>query len=94
LTINRTGDTLFYLNQGIYRMPVGAEALPAAPHVLQGNRNFYSLAVEPGSSTLLATDAGNYLQKGYVFRFNPDGTIIDSLAAGIIPAFIGFNENP
>lgn len=94
LTINRTGDTLFYLNQGIYRMPVGAEALPAAPHVLQGNRNFYSLAVDPGSSTLLATDAGNYLQKGYVFRFNPDGTIIDSLAAGIIPAFIGFNENP
>ena len=62
-----------------------------AAFALAGNRNFYSLAVDPQDNAVLATDAGNYLQKGYVYRYKPNGTIIDSLAAGIIPGFIGFN---
>ncbi|HQO50237.1 MAG TPA: DUF5074 domain-containing protein [Bacteroidales bacterium] len=93
LTINASSDTLYFINNNIYRMPVDATSLPEHAFVDRKNRNFYHLAVDPNTSEVLATDAGNYLQSGYVFRFKPDGTIIDSLAAGIIPGFIGFNRN-
>ena len=91
LTINAGGDTLYYLNQSIYSLPIEADELAEAAFALAGNRNFYSLAVDPQDNAVFATDAGNYLQKGYVYRYKPNGTIIDSLAAGIIPGFIGFN---
>lgn len=93
LVINVSLDTLYFINNNIYRMPVGASSLPEQAFIERKNRNYYHLAIDPYSSEVLATDAGNYLQKGYVFRFKPDGTIIDSLTAGIIPGFIGFNRN-
>jgi len=91
LCLNNSADTLFFLNNGIYRMPIDDNTIPDSPFIGSDGKNFYSLAIDPSSSEIVATDAGNYLQKGYVFRFRPDGTIIDSLATGIIPGFIGFN---
>lgn len=91
LCLNSNADTLFFLNNGVYRMDIEANSIPDFPFIDSDGRNFYSLAIDPNTSEIVATDAGNYLQKGYVFRFKPDGTIIDSIAAGIIPGFIGFN---
>lgn len=93
LSINASGDTLYFLNQGVWRMTVDATALPQNVFVASGQHNFYRLAVDPFSSQLLVTDAGNFQQKGYIFRYRPDGTQIDSLTAGVIPGFIGFNSN-
>lgn len=93
LTISPSGDTLFFLNSGIWRMPVDAAALPHVAFIPAGKRNFYRLSVDPHNSQIIATDAGNFQQKGFVFRFMPDGTQIDSLTAGVIPGFIGFNSN-
>ncbi|PKP54203.1 MAG: cell surface protein [Bacteroidetes bacterium HGW-Bacteroidetes-1] len=92
LTLNGTKDTLYYLNNGIFRMSIQDNDLPDTEFVEEGNRNYFALAIEPESSEVIVTDAGNYMQNGYVFRFRSDGIIIDSLKSGIIPGFIGFNK--
>lgn len=91
LIINGTADTLYFLNRDIYRMSVNAGALPEIPFILAENRNFFTIAVHPQRSIVLATDAINYVQNGYIFRFQPNGMLIDSIKVGIIPGFIGFN---
>lgn len=91
LCINAGGDTLYYLNNGVYRFQVDGESLPETPFIDMGERNFYSLAVEPRLSHILVTDAINYMQDGYVFRYRPNGMLIDSIRAGIIPGQIRFN---
>lgn len=91
LKINKGGDTLFFLNQGVFRMPVSSSALPEQPFIAQQHRNFYALFIEQATGRVHVTDAGNYMQSGYVFRYQPDGMLIDSLRAGVIPGFIGFN---
>jgi DNA-binding beta-propeller fold protein YncE len=91
LCINAGGDTLYFLSNGIYRLPIDNPELPQAPFIEMGLRNFYSLAVDPLLSHVLVTDAVNYLQDGYVFRYRPNGMLIDSIRAGIIPGQIRFN---
>lgn len=91
LCINGGGDTLYYLNNGVFRFHIDGKALPETPFIEMGERNFYSLAVEPHLSHILVTDAINFLQDGYVFRFRPNGMLIDSIRAGIIPGQIRFN---
>lgn len=91
LTVNQAKDTLFFLNNGVFKMSVNDDVLPKNAFIESGKRTFISLAVDPYRGDIIVTDAGNYVQKGLVFRFRPHGTIIDSVAAGIIPGFIAFN---
>ncbi len=90
LCINGTGDTLYFLNNGIYRMGIQDDQLPEVPFVKAGMHYFYTLAVDPTNSQMVATDAGNYVQNGWVYRFSASGAALDSVQAGIIPGFIGF----
>lgn len=91
LCINAGGDTLYFLNNGVYRFPINTQALPETPFIEMGQRNFYSMAVDPRLSHVLVTDAVNYMQDGYVFRYRSNGMLIDSIRAGIIPGQIRFN---
>lgn len=90
LSINGTGDTLYYLNNGIYRMGISESSLPSSAFIEGGMRYFYTIGIDPKSSQIVATDAGNYVQNGTVYRFSASGIMIDSVQAGIIPGFIGF----
>lgn len=91
LSINGSRDELFFINNGIFKMEVTDTELPLQPFIFEGQRNFFTLAIEPQTGEILVTDAGNYTQNGYVFRFRSDGMLIDSVRTGIIPGFIGFN---
>ncbi len=94
LTINGRKDTLYYINQDIWRMPVTASVLPDKPFVLAtdktGTKLFYSLGVNPRNSEVYAGDAIDHVQNGMVYRFLPDSTPIDTIRVGIIPGFFYF----
>lgn len=92
LSINHAADSLYYLNNGVFRMSIKDDRLPERPFIPLKHRNFYSLAIEPEDGQILVTDASNYMQDGFVFRFRHDGTLVDSLRAGIIPGQIRFNH--
>jgi YVTN family beta-propeller protein len=91
LCINGTGDTLFYLNQGVYRMPASGNALPGYPFISQDSRLFYTLGVDPRTSDILVSDAIDYQQRGAVFHYSSKGELKGTYNAGIIPGRFVFN---
>ena len=90
LTINNGGDSLFYLNNGVFVMPIATEQLPNTTLIPENDRLFYSLGVDPATSIIYVSDAIDYLQKGAVFRYKPDGASIDSFRVDIIPSEFTF----
>jgi len=90
LKINGSGDTLFYIDRGIRRMSISDTQLPAEPLVPEDTRLFYKIGINPVSSEIIATDAVDYQQNGYIIRYSPNGLRISSLQAGIIPGSVCF----
>lgn len=85
LDINGTKDTLYFLNKGVYLLPVTNNSLPAAPLIREEGKLFYGLGIDPLNGTIYVSDAVDYVQKGKVYRYKPDGILINSFLAGIIP---------
>lgn len=90
LTMNGTRDTLYFINRGVWRMPVEAETLPAAAFVPYGGTIYYGLGVDPRSSEVYVADAIDYVQPGVVYRFTPQGRPADTLRVGITPGAFCF----
>ncbi len=87
LTSNAAGDTLYYLDGGVRRMPVTSVSLPSEAFVPAGNRLFYKLMTAPGG-LIAVTDAIDYQQKGDLIIYNSRGELLDTEKAGIIPGFM------
>lgn len=91
LCANGNADTLYFLNQGIFRMAISDNNLPDTALIPENGHLFYTLCVHPGNSFIFATDAIDYQQRGLVLRYKPDGIFLDSHRAGIIPGRLVFN---
>lgn len=87
LITNESGDRLYYLAGGCYEVPITAESLPAAPIIPGDNHQWYALGWEPELGHILLGDAIDYQQKGLIYRYLPDGTLVDSSRVGLIPNF-------
>jgi hypothetical protein len=92
LRINSTEDTLFFLNNGIFRFPINSSALPTQPIVSANAGNFWGLGIQPGTGHVYASDAIDYLQKGQIQIYSSSGTYLHSFSAGIIPGDFYFHK--
>ena len=92
LTCNAAGDTLYYLDEGVRRMPATSVSLPAEAFVAAGNRLFYKLMIGPGG-LIAVTDAIDYQQRGDLLVYNSKGELLDTEQAGIIPGYMLFMKN-
>jgi len=95
LKINRTGDTLYYINGDVYRYAVlgfnSPELLIESPYEGSMFSGLYGLEVDPVSSEIYVADAIDFVQKGMVYRFTPEGIPIDTFQTGIAPGGFCFN---
>jgi hypothetical protein len=92
LAINAAGDTLYFLDEGVRRMPVTSSMLPAEAFIPDGERLFYKLAAGNGG-LIGVTDAIDYQQRGDFLLYDSDGELLDSEQAGIIPGFMFFMQD-
>ncbi len=93
LHINGSGDTLWFLNRHLWRMPIEGsvpEMFIESPYASGFNGGFYGLEVDPSNSELYISDAIDYVQRGRVYRYLPDGVPLDTLRTGISPAAFCF----
>ncbi|MDX2173706.1 MAG: hypothetical protein SFY56_11345 [Bacteroidota bacterium] len=84
LCFNKTKDTLYYLNDGVYRMSISSSSLPQTPIIAQGNKNFYGLGINPNDYTIYASDALDYIQKSNIYVYDINGNLKQNFKAGLI----------
>jgi len=70
LCINKTKDTLYYLNGGIFRMPVNSASIPSTAFIDKVNKTFYGLGINPNDYTIYASDALDYIQKSNIYVYD------------------------
>jgi len=102
LTINASGDTLFFINsswssgeddyKGIYKMSVNSGKLPGNSFIPADGKLFYGLGTDPANSDIYVSDAVDYIQRGNIYRYSSNGTILDTFRTGIIPSFFAFKK--
>lgn len=92
LSINGSGDTLFYINNGICKTSIYSPNLSVKPFIEKKSYNFYKTAVDPNNHSVYVTEAVDFVQSGYLFSFTKQGEKLDSFKLSIIPSQIVFNQ--
>ncbi len=90
LCLNSSRDTLYYLNNGVWQMPVSKDFQSAKMIIPEENRLFYALAIEPETSRIFVSDAIDYQQDGQIYIYSAGGEPVDSFKVGIIPGSFCF----
>ena len=85
LCMNQTKDTLYFLNNDVFRLSINDLQLPSQPFINRQTRNFYGLGINPFTNEIFVADAIDYTQKGKIYRYTPSGNLIATFLAGIIP---------
>lgn len=91
LETNKEGDQLFFISKAVFRMGISESEIPAQPFIQGYTELPYYLSINPENNEIYLTDALDYTRNGFVYRFNKDGQVLDTIAAGLIPANIGIN---
>jgi len=91
LRLNASKDTLYFLNESVFRLAVSDTLLPDAVFIPKNSRNFYGLGIDPATGIVYVADAIDYVQRGIVYRYKPDGSLLDSFRAGIVPGDFWFD---
>ena len=90
LIVNDNGTSLFYSDgswsKNVYKFNVSDLELPTSPII---TRSFYGLGYDDGF--IYGTDAVDYVQNGWSYKYTESGTIVDSVQVGIIPGSYCFN---
>lgn len=96
IAMNRDQDTLYLINNHVYRMAVNEKHVPVKPFIeaavdKDGKRHkLYGLGVNPANSEVYVSDAIDYRQGGVVFRYSSQGDLIDKFYVGINPNGFAF----
>ena len=78
-------DSIFFINQGVYKMDIHANALPAL-FILAGGRNLYGLGIDPEDASIFVSDGKDNVQPGTVYHYSRAGQLINSFEAGVSPS--------
>jgi DNA-binding beta-propeller fold protein YncE len=96
LSINGTGDTLYYINRDIYRMAVLHDEEPdlfiKSPYPESHFGGFSSLGVDPYSHGIYVADAIDFVQPGIVYLYTPNAQQVNDFQVGIIPGHFAFRK--
>lgn len=85
LQLNGAGDTLYWINDDVWRMDVNSERLPVSPFLEYQDTKYYGLTVDPIRGDVYVADAIDYMQSGMVYRYSSGADLLDSFYVGITP---------
>ena len=81
LCINKTRDTLFYLNKGICKFPTSSNQLTSA--YIKPGFTYYGIGVNPNNYSIYVSDALGFTQKSTIEIYDINGNFKTSFKAGI-----------
>ena len=83
--LNGERDKLYWINNDVWCMDVTANRVPVRPFLEYRNTKYYGLTVNPANNEVYVADAIDYQQQGMIYRYSPEGELIDEFYVGIIP---------
>lgn len=83
--LNGDRDKLYWINKDIWCMDVTASRVPVRPFLEYSGTLYYGLTVNPANGEVYIADAIDYQQQGMIYRYSPDGELIDEFYVGVIP---------
>src|SRR5690606_38156122 len=83
LCINKTRDSLYYLNSGVFRFVIDGTSLPAEALIKAGTRNFYGLDVNPGDYKIYVSDALLFIERSNIYVYDVSGSQKHMFKGGI-----------
>ena len=83
--LNGERDKLYWINNDIWCMDVTANRVPVRPFLEYRDTKYYGLTVNPVNGEVYVADAIDYQQQGMIYRYSPEGKLIDEFYVGIIP---------
>jgi len=90
LAINSGGDTLYFLNNGVFQMPVTSSAIPEIAFIPSAGL-FYGLGIDPVNGNIFVSDAVDFVQNGWVYRYDQTtGALLNSYSVETIPGSFCF----
>ena len=93
LMINGAGDKLYYSDgswsKAVYEFGINDVFLASIPII---NKSFYGLGYDPFSNEIYGSDAVDFTQQGWVYRYATTGAVVDSFQVGIIPGSFAFSQ--
>ncbi len=93
LCINAYRDTLYFLNNGIYQMPLTSTTIPSSPFIPTNQHLFYGLGIQPTNGNIFVSDAKDYVQSGVVYQYDQvTGSLLETFPAGRIPGSFCFTS--
>ncbi|PWM74819.1 MAG: cell surface protein, partial [Bacillota bacterium] len=83
--LNGERDKLYWINKDIWCMDVNANRVPVRPFLEYSGTIYYGLTVNPANGEVYIADAIDYQQQGMIYRYSPEGELLDEFYVGIIP---------
>ncbi len=85
LCMAENGNMLYWIDGGIWRMPIDSDRLPDAPVIPTRDTKYFGLTVSPYDGDIYVADAIDYQQPGVIYRYTAEGDLIGSFTVGVNP---------
>jgi hypothetical protein len=90
LSTSMDGQTLYFLNAGVYSMGISASSIPSSAMISTGSKYFYKMDVNPATGDIYVSDPVDFSQNGKVYRYNSFGTLITTFDMNVAPGSYHF----
>jgi YVTN family beta-propeller protein len=90
LKIDGLGQTMYFLDNGVRQMDINAQYLPAGSFISESGGHFYKIAINAINSDIFISDAGDYVQPGYLILYKNTPEFVSKSRVGIIPGAMCF----
>lgn len=84
LTINVSGDSLYYLNYHLYSVPITAQAEPDKFLIDGSSKSFYALGYRPEVNQIWVSDSKDFLQQSDTYVYTSGGILLKKFKTGIV----------
>lgn len=93
IAFNSTKEELFFINKdGVGKLTITDTMLAEMAFVPANNRILYAMNVDPKTNEIYLADAIDYQQRGIIYRYSENGSLMSYFRVGIIPGSIYFKE--
>ncbi len=84
LHINKAGNTLFWIDEGIFKMSIYGQQLPAQALIEKAGRLFYGFNIDNKRSQLWVSDVKDFNTTSDIYRYDLNGSLLEKLSGGKI----------